>query len=396
MQNPKHSSDIPDFLNDEQFIAWRLFRTPELNRYWAQFRREHPELREALERAIEKFRSVRINAGDRLPEEQRRALWERILTSRRKRPAGRTMLLRGLSAAACIALVLLSGLYLASRRSAPRPQAPIVGERFPEERIHLHTDSEVMTLALDAEIVVDPAGRISVTEHESSVTAPASAGKQNRLIVPYGKRATLTLPDGTKVWLNAGTELTFPGEFAGPTRDIAVSGEIYLEVAKDAARPFRVHAGDLDVRVLGTKFNVSAYPDDPQRAVVLVEGRVAVETRSGESLEMVPGQMATCDGRHGIAAAEVDVARYVSWKDNVLLFERTPIAEILQKIGRYYNVSFNINDKSLSEQTCTGKLYLASNIDDIMLALTVISNTSYKREDNTVYITQKNSPPMEK
>ena len=112
-------------------------------------------------------------------------------------------------------------------------------------------------------------------------------------------------------------------------------------------------------------------------------------------MEMAPSQMTTYDARSGITRSEVDVEEYISWKDNVLLFQRATIAEILQKIGRYYNVSFNINDKTLSEQTCTGKLYLASNIDDIMLALTVISNTSYKREDNTVYITQKNNLPME-
>lgn len=395
MQNWENTPDHPDFLNDKKFIAWRLQRTPELNNYWAQFRREHPECTDELNRAIDKFKAVRIN-NSQLSGQQLSALWERIQTSRsEQRRSGRRMLLWRLSAAASIALVLVSGLYFAAHRPETQPAAPIVGERFPEESIRLHTGREVVTLAQDAEIVVDNRGRISVADENVPVVAPASKTKDNKLVVPYGKRATLTLADGTKVWLNSGTELVFPGEFTGSTRDISVSGEIYLEVAKNAERPFRVHTDKLDIRVLGTKFNVSAYADDPQCAVVLVAGKVAVETGGGESVEMAPSQMTTYDARSGITRSEVDVEEYISWKDNVLLFQRATIAEILQKIGRYYNVSFNINDKTLSEQTCTGKLYLASNIDDIMLALTVISNTSYKREDNTVYITQKNSLPME-
>lgn len=396
MQNRKNSPDTPDFLNDEKFIAWRLYRTPELNNHWSAFRKEHPEYHGALDQAIEQFKSVRLNEGFRLDEEQRSELWERIRTSsREQRRSGRRMLLWRLSAAASIALVLVSTLYFATHRPEVQPAAPIVGERFPEENIRLHTGREVVTLAQDAEIVVDNRGRISVAAESAPVVAPASKTKDNKLVVPYGKRATLTLADGTKVWLNSGTELVFPGEFTGSTRDISVSGEIYLEVAKNTEKPFRVHTDKLDIRVLGTKFNVSAYADDPQCAVVLVAGKVAVETGGGESVEMAPSQMTTYDARSGITRSEVDVEEYISWKDNVLLFQRATIAEILQKIGRYYNVSFNINDKTLSEQTCTGKLYLASNIDDIMLALTVISNTSYKREDNTVYITQKNNLPME-
>lgn len=393
MQTRKNT---PDFLNDEKFIAWRLQRTPELNNYWSAYRKEHPEYSGALDAAIEQFKSVRLNENLRMSDEQRSALWERIRTSsREQRRSGRRMLLWQLSAAASVALVLISALYFTTHRPETQPAAPIVGERFPEENILLHTGHEVVTLAQDAEIVVDNQGQISVADATAPVVAPASKSKDNKLVVPYGKRATLTLADGTKVWLNSGTELIFPGEFTGPTRDISVSGEIYLEVAKNAERPFRVHTDKLDVRVLGTKFNVSAYADDPQCAVVLVAGKVAVETGGGESVEMAPSQMTTYDPLGGITRSEVDVEEYISWKDNVLLFQRATIAEILQKIGRYYNVSFNINDKTLSEQTCTGKLYLASNIDDIMLALTVISNTSYKREDNTVYITQKNSLPME-
>lgn len=392
MQHWENNPDHSDFLNDKKFITWRLQQTPEWNNYWARFRKQHPECTDELNRAIDTFRAVRINNAQ-LSETQLSDLWQRIRTStQRHRQANRRSLVRRLSAAASIVLVLASVLYLANRSPEVVPAAPIVGERFPQQEILLHAGQEVVTLARNAEIVVDNEGRISVADEQAPI---ASSNKNNKLVVPYGKRATLTLADGTKVWLNSGTELEFPGEFTGRTREITLSGEIYLEVAKHPDRPFHVHANGLDVKVLGTSFNVSAYADNPQCAVVLVSGKVAVEAENGESMEIAPNQMAAYDTLRGITRSEVDVEEYISWKDNVMLFNRATIAEILQKIGRYYNVSFDINDKTLSKQTCTGKLYLASNIDDIMLALCVLSDTVYKREENTVYITQKNSLPME-
>lgn len=174
MQNRKNSPDTPDFLNDEKFIAWRLYRTPELNNHWSAFRKEHPEYHGALDRAIEQFKSVRLNERFRLDEEQRSELWERIRTSsREQRRSGRRMLLWRLSAAASIAFVLVSALYFATHRPEVQPAAPIVGERFPEENIRLHTGREVVTLAQDAEIVVDNRGRISVAAESTPVVAPA-------------------------------------------------------------------------------------------------------------------------------------------------------------------------------------------------------------------------------
>ena len=391
MHDRANTPDRPSFLNDKKFIAWRLQRTPELDNYWMLFRKEHPECSDELDRAIDQFKAVRIN-GSRLSEAQLDELWKRIrATTERQRQARRQQFVRQLIAAASIILIFVSGFYLSNRNPEVVLVSSIVGEQFPEQEIQLHTGQEVVALTRDASIVVYK-GRITVTDEQTSVLSPAQ--NNNKLVVPYGQRATLTLADGTKVWHNSGTELEFPGEFAGPTRDITVSGEIYLEVTENPERPFRVHTDKFDVRVLGTKFNVSAYADDPQCAVVLVAGKVAVET-GNEAMEIVPGQMATYNALHGIARSEVDVEEYISWKDNVLLFRRATISEILQKIGRYYNVSFDIGDKTLSEKTCTGKLYLASDIDDIMQALTVISDTSYKREGNTVYITRKSSLPME-
>lgn len=166
-----------------------------------------------------------------LSETQLTDLWERIRTSARKQQQIRKRtLVRRLSVAASILLALASGFYLTNRSPKSAPAIPIIGERFPEQEIRLHAGQEVVALARDAEIVVDNKGRISIANEQIPIASPIR--KNNKLVVPYGKRATLTLADGTKVWLNSGTELEFPGEFTGRTRDISVSGEIYLEVAK--------------------------------------------------------------------------------------------------------------------------------------------------------------------
>lgn len=139
-------------------------------------------------------------------------LWKRIrATTERQRQARRQQFVRQLIAAASIILIFVSGFYLSNRNPEVVLVSSIVGEQFPEQEIQLHTGQEVVALTRDASIVVDK-GRITVTDEQTSVLSPAQ--NNNKLVVPYGQRATLTLADGTKVWLNSGTELEFPGEFA--------------------------------------------------------------------------------------------------------------------------------------------------------------------------------------
>jgi ferric-dicitrate binding protein FerR (iron transport regulator) len=163
-------------------------------------------------------------------------------------------------------------------------------------------------------------------------------------------------------------------------------GEIYLEVVKDR-KPFIVNTSDMNITVYGTAFNVSAYADRHTPSVVLVEGKVGVKnTLSGEEMMMMPKEMVSLQNNR-LNRETVDIRKYTSWKDGYLLLDRTPVTEVLKYMEQYYNLSFDIKENvNLRDITCTGKIYLTPNLDDIMKTVSLLSSTKYTRENNKIYI----------
>jgi len=261
-----------------------------------------------------------------------------------------------------------------------------VGQTMPSDDIQLISGKNVLKLSQNVQIALDEEGKVSLVNDAKKSEIVLSREEMNRLIVPDGKRSTLELSDGTKVWMNSGSELEFPSEFKDNTRDITLKGEIYLEVAKAENKPFYVHTSEFSVLVHGTRFNVSAYPDNAERTVVLVEGEVEVITAGQGKEKLAPDEMLTIDS-DGVKKQKVDVTGFICWKDGVLLFNKTPISEVLRKIGRYYNVSFDDHsDEPLSSRTCTGKLYLSEDLDEVLMSVAILSKTTYFKRDGIIYI----------
>src|SRR5690606_3256110 len=146
-----------------------------------------------------------------------------------------------------------------------------------------------------------------------------------------------------------------------------VSGEMYIEVTPDKKKPFYVHTSDFGVKVYGTAFNVSTY-ENTSPSVVLVEGSVALKTpgKKGET-SLVPNQLAIYDTQTGtFSRQQVCVSSYNSWKEGYLILNNTPMTEILRLVGKYYNLSFSFEqDVNLQKRTCTGKIYLSENLDNV-------------------------------
>lgn len=160
----------------------------------------------------------------------------------------------------------------------------------------------------------------------------------NQMILetPQGGMYQITLPDGTHVWLNAGTKLTYPERFNATTRSVELEGEAYFEVAH-AAVPFLVKTAQQTVQVLGTSFNISAYKDDSATVTTLVNGKVNVSNhQSGSHLTLSPGQQAVVQGT-GVQRKIVDVADFSAWKDGYFVFNDTPLSQILKQLRRWYN-----------------------------------------------------------
>ncbi|MDR0332863.1 MAG: FecR family protein [Dysgonamonadaceae bacterium] len=379
--------DYKRFLNDALFIEWRLTQSEELGTYWQQYIKEHPEDIEAINIAIEKCKAIRLN-DRKLTDYQKRKLWNAIQKDIAR--VKRKTLIPILSVAASIAILIVSGFFIFNKKETSVENTPtgvIVGEQLPSQSVQLFSGNSVLSFDADTHIIVDENNNILVAGEEQQNFA---SGEINRLFVPYGKRSTLTLSDGTKVWINSGTELEFPSKFDHNERRIIVKGEIYIEVAENQSVPFWVQTSEFDVKVHGTKFNVFAYEGTPEKSVVLVAGKVEVEVDNATSKFLFPNDKLAVSAS-GISTSVVNPTEYISWKDNVLLLNNVSIADILRRLERYYNFSFDISENTeLTTRTVTGKLLLSENIDDIMKSLSVLSSITYEREGNNIRITNKN------
>ncbi len=169
------------------------------------------------------------------------------------------------------------------------------------------------------------------------------------VIAPVGSRTVVELSDGSIVHLNYGSRIKYPQNFVGNTRGVVLSGEGYFDVAHSPDKPFVVTAGGIDVRALGTIFNVNAYPESNDIATTLIEGKVLVEEKqSNGSLkklkELIPGQQVIYEKNTGIVnSGMVQVGRYIAWKDGKLVFENEPIDQVAQRLSRMFNVDIQVD-----------------------------------------------------
>jgi len=189
---------------------------------------------------------------------------------------------------------------------------------------------------------------------------------------------------------NSGSVLEFPAQFTGNNREVRLtSGEMYIEVATDRQKPFHVRTSDFNVKVYGTKFNVSAYDDSP-KSVVLVEGRVSLQSANKKETILSPNEQAVYSDNGTFHTQKVHVNQFISWKNGYLEFDKTPMTEVLKQIGRYYNLSFDFdNDVNLLKRTCTGKIYLSENLDNVMTTVGLLSSTICTKKENQIFITNK-------
>ncbi len=206
---------------------------------------------------------------------------------------------------------------------------------------------EVFSAKTDAKDVVVSSddGEVRVVKNQKTLAfAPVATKTIFRTIrmmevaTPRGKDCQLTLPDGTHVWLNADSKISFPEEFTGKERKVTVLGEAYFEVVKDVERPFVVQTDYFTTTVHGTVFNLRAYSVE-DASVALVSGSVAVKPVDGAEQFIVPGQMASVSADNELSVRNVDIYPLVQWKDGFFYFESERLVDIMMELGRWYNVN---------------------------------------------------------
>ena len=244
--------------------------------------------------------------------------------------------------------------------------------------------------------VKDEEGNIIGTQNNTQLSYTSTAENQkliyNTLNVPYGKKFDVVLSDGTHVYLNCGSSLRYPIAFIrGASRKVFLKGEAYFDVAEDKKRPFVVNANEIDIQVLGTKFNVSNYPEDANINTVLVEGAVELlrTSKGNASLESVilePGHKAEWHKKSNeVSLSSVDTSLYIAWMKGKLVFRNTSFRQIREALQRHYNVVIHNKNIKLEEQLYDATFDIET-IDQVLESFNRSWAIDYTIIDNEVFI----------
>lgn len=220
-------------------------------------------------------------------------------------------------------------------------------------------------------------------------TFPSENIQEYVINVPAGGRSDISLPDGTKVTLNAGSCLSYTSEFNKRTRDVVLSGEGYFEVAHNAEKPFNVDAGKCTVTVLGTKFDISAYGQDEEAFTALLEGSVMFKA-GGEEAILAPGELATY-GKDGLKKEPADVRDYCGWVSGIIKYNSIQFSSLLKRLEREYDTRLILEDSVLGKRTIRVSFSKNDSVDTIMQVLSDILPISIRKGQNVYYVSHKNT-----
>lgn len=202
----------------------------------------------------------------------------------------------------------------------------------------------------------------------------------NTLTTPRGKTYKVVLPDGSQVWLNAASSLHYPTRFAGEERKVALIGEAYFDIVKDADHPFMVVAGKETIAVLGTAFNVKAYTDEPYIHTTLVEGSIKVDPQNGTVPKLLkPGEQAVLENNL-LRVGKADVQQEISWKSDLFYFSNTDLQVVAHQLQRWYNIEIDFS--TLPTKKLYGQLPRSTPLPQLLRAIEKTSNIKFKLTNN--------------
>lgn len=209
----------------------------------------------------------------------------------------------------------------------------------------------------------------------------------NTIRIPKGGEYNLVLSDGTRIWLNSDSELSFPAKFSGEKREISLKGEAYLEVAKNENFPFVVDVKGVQIEVLGTSFNIKAYDNV---ATTLVEGKVNIRTNASTYVILRPGDQGIVNSDdNSVDVKQVDVRLFTSWVNGMFTFKSMPLEEIMKNFERWYDVSVSYEDENLKQRHFTGNLRRYEEITPHLNLIGLTTDLDFKISGNTILVVKK-------
>lgn len=382
--------DIKQYMNIARLICKkRLFKLNESETRLLDDWMQDSEVKERV------FRNLQEISTDDLERRYERAdVDERWEYFKKKRSGRQKRIMWSVGVAASICLLMTAALGYWVQRPDEKEVLAVETEQPNCVRLVLST-GETMNVSAEPEKVMalNEGTKLYVEGHLKYVhdSVPVKELQYNELIVPRGTFFHLVLSDGTKVWLNADSRIKYPVAFGEDKRQVELQGEGYFEVAKEEGRPFIVSTDRMDVRVLGTTFDVNTYEDQGKVFVVLKEGLVEVLAEGNESRIITPGQMALLDVFDlgaGIQVEKCDADVYTAWKQGSYSFRNMPLREMLKQVSRYYDVTIVYED-GFEEEYYTGDISRDISLESLLSVIENSTSVSFKLERKTVYIQKK-------
>jgi transmembrane sensor len=340
-----------------------------------------PENREMLEALIENL--LRQVPGAAMPAVAEAAILEAIFQAEPARviPMQRSRRWPRIAVAVAILVGLIMGGYYWYSSNKQGQAITVIPNAANPADVQPGGNRATLTLADGKVIVLDSAvnGTLATqgntTIHKinngqlsySTASGKADAIAYNTLSTPRGGQYQLSLPDGTKVWLNAASSITYPTVFNEQDRTVNITGEAYFEVAKDPAKPFRVKVNDLAVQVLGTHFNVNSYEDEGAVTTTLLEGKVKL-TRGKENIFLQPGQQGK--GLQQLTIVNgADVNEVMAWKNGLFSFNGASIQAVMRQLSRWYDIEVSY-EGTIPTETFSGEIGRGLTLKEVLEGLT--------------------------
>ena len=294
------------------------------------------------------------------------------------------------AAAACVIFAMGAGAFLWMQAEEEVPVTVSTNTKSYQAVLILGDGERVTLNDSTRQFITEKAGTRISTEGNTvryEAQEESETTEMHTLLIPRGGEFHMELADGTQVWLNSESKLTYPARFTGGTREVAMEGEVCFQVAKNEAQPFIVRTGGMAVKVLGTVFNVDAYPDNGRIATTLVEGKVEIQA-GDEKQTLLPDQQAVLEKGKGIEVKKVYAEDYISWIGGVFHFTEASLEEIMQKLSRWYNFEFFFANADVKDAHFTLNIRRYENVSDILSKIEKTGRAHFNINGRTVVVSE--------
>jgi len=389
------------YFENKNFVKWVLNPNADLDAYWQKYLDNNPKEAEQINNSrliILALKSKKISDTQNRED----VIFSDIVMGIKKKNKTspiRKLVFTTLKYAAILLLFFSFGASYYYYQKAN--ELDRVANRLIVEPVHgksqliLATGEHVSISEKESKIEYQNNGEIIINKNDTvnyNYSTKTTKEKYNQLIVPFGKRSSITLPDGTIVHLNAGSRLVYPSTFIGSKREVYLYGEGFFEVFHNKKKPFIVKTNKQDIEVLGTKFNVSAFPTDNVVETVLAEGSVKLKSSHfsffKDDFILKPNQKAryTLENEK-VSISKVDASKYVSWHLGYINLETSELQNIVKRVERYYNIKIRLEGISNKlSNTITGKLLLKDDVETVMKVLAAATSMELIKTKESIYV----------